>query len=87
MILQPMVIAKENIASLTFINRDPVQAKILVPLPSRGASIFWKYYLQNPKLIAQDKFFAGDISPEDIHLDLLIERMKNIMEQTGHLDQ
>jgi hypothetical protein len=58
-------------------------AKILVTLPSREASIFWKYYLQNPKLIAQDEFFAGDISPEDIHLDLLIERMKNIMERDG----
>jgi hypothetical protein len=56
-------------------------AKILVTLPSNEASIFWKYYLQNPKLIARDEFFAGDINPDDIRLDLLIERMKKIIER------
>jgi hypothetical protein len=58
-------------------------AKILVTLPPNEASTFWNYYLKNPKLIAKDKFFAGDINTDDIQLDQLIARMKHIME-AGH---
>jgi hypothetical protein len=58
-------------------------AKILTTLAPNEASVFWSYYLKNPKLIAQDKFFAGNINTNDVQLGPLMTKMRHIME-AGH---
>jgi hypothetical protein len=57
-----------------------VIAVIIGALSPYQAKIFWNYYLKNPRLISQDKFFASShVDREEIVLDKLLSRMDIIL--------